>query len=380
MPIPTILTNATLILEEETLNGTLVFDSKGIISIDQGRSKLSEAIDCKEDLVAPGIVEMHTDNLEKHLMPRPRVRWPNPLAAALVHDAQMAAAGVTTVFDAVCAGGHENGNDERKAIFADEIASIGMGREQDLFRIDHYLHLRCELSDPDLVALVEPQRGKDYLKLVSLMDHTPGQRQWRDAAHLRTYLTGTGLTAAQIEHEIHGRREIGTTSSSKNWPLLVDMFANSGIVMASHDDTEEDHVEMAIEAGCHISEFPTTVLAAKAAKHRGLATIGGAPNIVRGGSHSGGVSMRELVKLDLLDGLSSDYVPSSLLQAVQILNAEGLSLPKAFGMVTWKVADMVGLADRARLKPGLRSDIIRIKMIGPTPIVRRVWSAGQIAF
>jgi alpha-D-ribose 1-methylphosphonate 5-triphosphate diphosphatase len=377
----TVLTNARLILEDEEITGTLSCDASGIRAIDHGRSSLPGAIDCEGDLIAPGLVEMHTDNLEKHLVPRPKVRWPNPLAAAIANDAQMAASGITTVFDAVCAGTYENSAGQRKEIFAEEIDAIQMAADQDLFRINHFLHLRCELTDPDLPVLVEAQVGKRILRLVSLMDHTPGHRQWRNIADLRSFMTGKGSNAEEIDAAIEERKQRGLRSVGRNWPLVVEMFRNPGIVLASHDDTTEGHVEEAAASGCTISEFPTTLEAAAKAKEIGLKTIGGAPNIVRGGSHTGGVAMRELLAEGMLDGLSSDYVPASLLQAVPLLRRDpGLALSEAFALITSHVADMVGLSDRGRLAPGKRADLLRLRFIGDTPLVRRVWCGGAIVF
>ena len=213
------------------------------------------------------------------------------------------------------------------------------------------------------------------------MDHTPGQRQWRNAADLERYHTGAGGKSLE-EH----RREVAARMTLAenvpgNWAAMVELFGSRGIPLATHDDTELDHVEAGVRSGARISEFPTTVVAARAAKEAGLATIAGAPNVVRGGSHSGGVSASELARLGLLDGLSSDYVPTSLLQAVRHLAEEdGLGLPRAMALVTANVADMVGLADRGRLRPGLRADVVRFRFAGPTPVVRELWSAGRRAF
>jgi alpha-D-ribose 1-methylphosphonate 5-triphosphate diphosphatase len=377
----TVLTNARIILADEEINGTLSFDAAGIKAIDHGRSSLPQAVDCEGDLVIAGLVEMHTDNLEKHLLPRPKVRWPNPLAAAIANDAQMTASGITTVFDAICIGTYENSVGERKGLFGDEIGAVERGVEQGMFRIEHYLHLRCELTDPDLPSLVEPQVGSPILRLASLMDHTPGHRQWRNLDDLRTYMVGTGRTDAEIESSIAARTDRGLRSVSDNWPVIVDMFRDSGIVLASHDDTTEGHVEEAAASGCTISEFPTTREAAAKAKEMGLKTIGGAPNIVRGGSHSGGVAMQDLVAEGVLDGLSSDYVPASLLQAVRFLAQQaGLPSHQAFALVTRNVADMVGLDDRGRLAPGKRADIVRLRFIDDTPLIRRVWCGGAVVF
>lgn len=377
----TILTNARLILEDEVVTGTIAFDESGIRSVDQGRSSLPEAIDVQGDYVAPGLVEMHTDNMEKHFMPRPKVFWPNGLAAALVHDAQMAAAGVTTVYDAICAGTPFSAKDYRKDIFADVMDALRLGTAENVFRIDHRIHMRCELTSPDLLRDIEPYQDDALVQLVSLMDHTPGQRQWRDLAHLRTYALGNGKTEAEFEEDVVVRQREGTANVGRNWSAVVEMFQSRGIPIATHDDTTIEHVEAGIASGAVISEFPTTVEAAEAAKERGLATIAGAPNVVRGGSHSGGVSVAELAEKDLLDGLSSDYVPASLLQAVlKLHDKHGITLPAAMAKVTWKVADILGLKDRGHLKPGLRADIVRFKALGATPVIATVWSQGRRAF
>lgn len=376
----TILTNARLILENEVVTGTIVFDAKGIRAVDQGLSAMPGAEDIGGDYVAPGLVEMHTDNMEKHFMPRPKVFWPNGLAAAMAHDAQMAAAGVTTVYDAVCAGTPFSSKDYRKDIFRDVMDALEQGKAQGVFRIDHHIHMRCELTSPDLVADIEPYADNPLVRLISLMDHTPGQRQWRNIEHLRTYSLGTGKSEEEFETDLVERsREAANVPS--NWQAVVEMFRQRNIPIATHDDTTIDHVEAGVASGAVISEFPTTVEAATAAKARGLATIAGAPNVVRGGSHSGGVSVSELAERGILDGLSSDYVPSSLLQAVLKLNtASGIALPEAMGMVTWKVSDILGLKDRGHLRPGLRGDLLRFSVVADTPVIKAVWSNGQRAF
>ena len=149
-------------------------------------------MDGEGDFVAPGLVEMHTDNLEKHFVPRPQVFWPNGLAAALAHDAQMAAAGVTTVFDAVCAGTNSGAKDYRRSIFGQMIDAIEEGDAQGVFRIDHRVHIRCELTGAELLDDVMPHADRRLVSLVSLMDHTPGQRQWRNLKDLERFHTGDG--------------------------------------------------------------------------------------------------------------------------------------------------------------------------------------------
>ena len=378
----TILTNATLVLENETRNGTIAFNETGITAIDFSRSSLPSAIDVEGDYVTPGIVEMHTDNMEKHFVPRPGVFWPNGLAAALAHDAQIASAGITTVYDSICAGSVYGVKDYRREIVPKVIQAVEEGVSSGAFRVDHHIHIRCELTGDELVDDVAPFADNPLVRLISLMDHTPGQRQWRNLDNLKRYNLGSGeKSPEQHEEDVAIRMEIGPANMQKNWPVIVEMFGSRGIPIATHDDTTEDDVEAGVRSGAVISEFPTTVIAAEAAKRRGLATIMGAPNVVRGGSHSGGVSAAELATLGLLDGLSSDYVPASLLQAVLKLNADyAIPFADAMAKVTWKVADMVGLSDRGRLVPGKRADILHFKAIGPTPVVRALWSNGARAF
>jgi len=380
--MPTILTNAELILETETRRGTLVFDESGILSVESGTSSAPGAIDCGGDYVSPGLIEMHTDNMEKHFMPRPKVFWPNGLAAALAHDAQMAAAGVTTVFDALCAGAVSGDKDYRRDIFGQVIEAVATGMDEGLFRIEHKIHIRCELTGSSTVEDITPYRDHPLLGLVSLMDHTPGQRQWRNMADLKTYTIGGGeKSESEFDRDVALRLERGPANVAANRPRVIAMFRDRGLPLATHDDTTLADVEDAAACGAVISEFPTTEEAAVAAHRHKLSTILGGPNIVRGGSHSSGVSAALMAEKGLLDGISSDYVPASLLQAVETLTRRhGIALPDAMAKVTWRIADMVGLADRGRLEPGLRADILRFRFAGHTPVVAGSFCAGRRAF
>jgi alpha-D-ribose 1-methylphosphonate 5-triphosphate diphosphatase len=374
------LTNAQLVTEDGVVSGTLTYGPDGITDLQPGTSAVRGAEDAEGDFVVPGLIECHTDNLERHLVPRPGVIWPNSLAGALAHDAQIIASGITTVYDAMCIGGFDDEKDYRPKIIGAMLAAVEEGTAHKLFRAEHRIHLRCETTDPKMMSYMERHPGTAAAALASLMDHTPGQRQWRNLDHYRQFIKGEGRTDAEIEEMI-------ATDMERSKPIVADNFVRAvafckerGIPIASHDDTTAEHVDDAVKAGCTISEFPTTVEAAKAAHVSGMKTVGGAPNVVRGGSHSGGVSMTELARAGLLDVLSSDYVPASLLQAANKLGAGLMPLHEAFGLVTWRAADMLGLADRGRLKPGLRADFVRFRLIGGTPVVRAVTVRGQRVF
>lgn len=375
----TVLTNACLILEDRVEDGTLHIRDGRIAALDTGRSHLPGAVDCGGDYLAPGLIDLHTDALESHFVPRPKVVWPDRRAAALAHDGQTVAAGITTVYDAICAGGFDQAKSVRKELFSVMLEAVEEGAP--LFRADHRIHLRCELTDPTVVDLVEPELGRGRVGLASLMDHTPGARQWRNLDHLRTFLLGIGKTFDDVEEELRDRTERGRAAVPGNFTRLSALLRETDIVLASHDDTTPDHVADARAAGCTISEFPTTLDAAHAAHALGLTTIGGAPNVVRGGSHSGGVAMKDLAASSLLDALASDYVPASLLQAAMVLERQaGVGLPAAMALVTAAPARMAGLDDRGRLATNLRADIVRFRLVETTPVVREVLVAGERVF
>ncbi|HQS09929.1 MAG: phosphonate metabolism protein PhnM [Rhizobiales bacterium 24-66-13] len=374
----TILTHALLVFEDRIAPGTLVVRDGRIHDVGEGRSQLPAAQDCGGDYIAPGLIDLHTDALEGHFVPRPKVIWPDPRAAALAHDGQTVASGITTVFDAICAGGFDQAKSVRRELFTVMLEAVEQGAP--LFRADHHIHLRCELTDPSVLELVEPQLGRERLSLASLMDHTPGTRQWRNVEHLKTFLSGIGKSADEVEQEVLERTERGRAAVAENHSRLAALLRDTGIVLASHDDTVPAHVAMAQDAGCTISEFPTTMDAARAAHAAGLTTIGGAPNVVRGGSHSGGVAMKDLAAAGLLDALASDYVPASLLQGALALTRQGIALPQAMALVTARPARMAGLDDRGRLEAGLRADLLRFRLDGETPVVREVFVEGARVF
>ncbi|MDI4664588.1 alpha-D-ribose 1-methylphosphonate 5-triphosphate diphosphatase [Xanthobacter autotrophicus] len=375
----TVFTNARLILDDAVIDGTVTVRDGVIAAVDAGRAHAPSAVDCEGDYLSAGIVDLHTDALEGHFVPRPKVFWPDARAAALAHDGQTVASGITTVFDAICAGGFDQAKAERRELFELMLDAVEGGA--GLFRADHLVHLRCEMTDPDLLALVEPALERGTLAFASLMDHTPGARQWRNVDVLRGFLLGIGKEADEAEREIAERTARGRSNVERNFAPLVEMLAATGLVRASHDDTTGEHVRLAREAGCTVSEFPTTREAAAAAREAGLSTIGGAPNVVRGGSHSGGVAMGALAGEGLVDALASDYVPASLLQAAARLHfADGLPLERAMALVTRNPARMAGLADRGRLAEGLRADLLRFRMVEMTPVVRHVTVEGERVF
>ncbi len=369
--------NARIVLEHETIRGSLHVQGGRIAAIAEGPCDLPGAVDLEGDWLIPGLVELHTDNLERCFEPRPKVSWPAE-AAILAHDGQMALSGVTTVCDAVCVGFYDD-KQARLALLSQSLRAIEQARDKDALACDHFLHLRLEITDPNVIPLTEPLVDEPSLVIISFMDHTPGQRQWQDIGKYRQFQMGrSGKTAAEFEAMLAQRVQEQELYAERHKRELLALFAHRDLVKASHDDTTAGHVEEAVRDGVTVSEFPTTMEAARAAKRHGLVTVMGAPNLVLGGSHSGNVSAGELAEEGLLDCFSSDYVPTSLLNAAFLMHhRHGRPIEDAVATVTSTPAGVLGLADRGRIGVGLRADLVRVREVGRAVRAAGVWKEGR---
>jgi alpha-D-ribose 1-methylphosphonate 5-triphosphate diphosphatase len=373
-----ILTNARLVLRDRVVEGTLATRGDVITGLSEGRSRLASAIDCEGDFVIPGLIELHTDNLERHVTPRPSTQWPCD-AAVMGHDREIAAAGITTVFNAICVG-EVHSRTARVQLLGEMSDAVEEQMADGALKADHYFHWRCEVSYHGMIELLEPLMEYKRLRLLSVMDHTPGQRQFTDLNRYREYYQGKfGMTDEELQAFIVQREEDQRNHSVRNRAAVVAFAHQRGLKLASHDDATLPHVEEALRDGMAISEFPTTFEAARASHSAGLRVLMGAPNIVRGQSHSGNVSARELGRSGVLDILSSDYVPGSLLYGALLLNewADNLTLPEAVATVTLNPARAVGLEDRGEIAIGLRGDLVRFRKTKRAPVIRDVWRGGK---
>ncbi|MFZ5731874.1 MAG: alpha-D-ribose 1-methylphosphonate 5-triphosphate diphosphatase [Pseudomonadota bacterium] len=376
---PTLLTNARVVLADRVIEqGWIAFHNGKIAEIGEGRAP-ERGEDMAGDLVMPGLIELHTDHLEAHYVPRPKVYW-DPIAAVVSYDGQLATSGITTVLDSLRVWREEGAEDVdgRAGLLA---AAISTARDGNLLRADHFLHLRCEIPMPSVVEEASELIGRPDIRLMSLMDHTPGQRQFRDEGKLRDYYRGKGAgkTDAELDALFAQRFAYQKTYAEKNMREIVAMAHRHNIPLASHDDTTEENVTDAIRDRVAVAEFPTTIAAARALHQAGIGILMGAPNVVRGGSHSGNIAAIDLAREGLLDILSSDYIPSSLLMGgLQLArDVPGIDLAAAVRTVTKAPANAVGLTDRGDIAVGRRADIIRVHEAGNVPVVRSVWREGQ---
>jgi alpha-D-ribose 1-methylphosphonate 5-triphosphate diphosphatase len=374
-----VLGNARVVLADRVLEpGWVAVEHGAVAAFGEGPAPAG-AVDAGGDVIMPGLIELHTDHIEAHYMPRPKVYW-DPVAAVVSYDAQLATCGITTVLDSLRVWREEGISDVggEAAILADAIAAA---RDADMLRCSHFLHLRCEVPMPDVVEEAKALIDRPEVRLVSLMDHTPGQRQFRDADKLRTYYRSKsgGLTDAELDVLFAERHAFAERHSAVNYRAVVALARARGARLASHDDTTLEHVAQSIADQVAIAEFPTTLEAARASHAAGIRVLMGAPNLVRGSSHSGNVGTAELAREGLLDVLSSDYMPASLLMAAfrlpQVVPA--IDLPQAVRTVTLTPAEAVGLDDRGEIAAGKRADLLRVRVTRDIPVVRAVWRAGE---
>src|SRR3954454_15264482 len=295
-----VLGNARIVLADRVIErGWIAFVDGRIAEVGEGGGPAGSE-DAAGDLIMPGLIELHTDHLEAHYVPRPKVFW-DPIAAVVSYDGQLATSGITTVLDSLRVW-REDGAEEvdgRAGVLAEAIASA---RDANLLRAEHFLHLRCEIPMPSVVEEAKELVGRPDVRLMSLMDHTPGQRQFRDEGKLRDYYRGKGggRTDAQLDALFAQRFAFQKAYAATNLREIVALAHAHAIPLASHDDTTTENVSDAIRDRIAVAEFPTTLEAARGLHEAGIGILMGAPNVVRGGSHSGNIAAVDLAHDGLL--------------------------------------------------------------------------------
>lgn len=373
-----VLADARIVLRDRVIeNGWLALEGDRIAEVGEGRAP-EGATSLAGDMLIPGLIELHTDHLESHIQPRPKVHWPID-AALQSYDLQIAGSGITTVYDCLRVGVDADNEDEAGDRVIAVAEAIGRAAAAGILRAEHHTHLRCEVCSHDVIVALDRFLARCPAALISIMDHTPGQRQFRDLEKLRTYYRGKlSMSESELEAFFAERIALHEANADTHRRAIVERAHKAGIALASHDDTTLEHVAESLADGVAIAEFPTTAEAAKASTEGAIAVMMGAPNIIRGGSHSGNVAAVELAEAGTLDVLSSDYVPASLLHAAFELPrlVPRISLPDAVATVTANPAAAAGLDDRGEIAVGSRADLVRIAEAS-VPVVRAVWRGGR---
>ncbi|WP_101951011.1 alpha-D-ribose 1-methylphosphonate 5-triphosphate diphosphatase [Mycobacterium sp. 3519A] len=373
-----VLGHVRAVLPDRVLDDALVAVRGGLIAaVEPHRPGVQADVDGEGLLCIPGLVDTHSDGLEKERLPRPGAELPLDFAL-LSFEAKLRAAAVTTVFHGT---GFENSFGRgvpRTVEGAQQVCAAIDARAADGL-VDHRLLYRLDVRSADGLRALQ-ERLADITSqqvLVSHEDHTPGIGQYADRRYYERYIVGTrGFSQEEaVEHvdELIAERDsrLGLRDATMSW--LSEQAGAGRIRLLGHDLTSAAEVEELVGRGGAVAEFPTTVEAAEAARERGLPVVMGAPNVLRGSSHNGNASARELVGRGLVTSIASDYLPSGLLAAVFALEGDGLlALPAAIGLVTAGPADVAGITDRGRLQPGLRADIALIATGPLWPVVHSV--------
>lgn len=374
----TILKNAKIVQPDQVFEGSVVIEGNRIIEIKKDSNPmLSEGIDLGGQWLIPGVIDTHTDYLEKEIAPRPSSEFPIDLAFHYM-DVRAISSGLTTVLGAIRV------SEERKTsgtiwrrdgiALAEEyerLAPISLAR--------HYLHVRWDTNFEGAEERIEKLRKFSRVGNIVYNEDIPGQRQFRDLNEIaRKWSDRKGITKEEALAELHERIE--KNSKINNRPLVKEAFGGK-IAIGSHDDTTEEHVIEAKEMGATFSEMPTTIEAARKAKELGLWVTMGAPNYYRGGSHCGNLSCHEALAENLVDILCSDYHFPSMLGCLVKLIQAGDPISHAVNLMTLNAAKSLGWDDRlGSIEEGKIADLVCFRPEKTFGFVTKVWVDGELHF
>ncbi|MQY42530.1 alpha-D-ribose 1-methylphosphonate 5-triphosphate diphosphatase [Epibacterium sp. SM1969] len=359
----------------------------GALRLEEGRiAEIRETSGSATHTVYPGFVDMHGDMIELELEPRPGVDF--PMEVAVTHlDARLAAAGVTTAYAGVSFSRNAKDGDRRSYTHTSQIIRA-LKAHQNGLRVDHRVHARFDITFTAAIETLEGLLNSGSVDLVSVMDHTPGQGQYRDLERLIAYRTRGGKVSAeearsQIQHSIDSA--VSTEEIHANLLTVSRLCKAHGIAVASHDDDTVEKANLMADIGAVISEFPVTMDAAKVAAERGMMTAMGAPNAMRGQSYSGNLSARDAHAAGLLQILAADYHPAAILPAIKCLaDTDPDGLAGAVRLASANPAQALGLTDRGEIAVGKRADLVlenaRGKIVTTLREGEAIFSDGSMEF
>ena len=369
------LTGARVVLPDTVIeDGTVLIEDDIIAAINPDSGNGAQTIDLSGKTLIPGMIDLHCDALEKEVEPRPNVHFPLDFACAQA-DKRNAAAGITTVYHALSFANEELG--VRNNDFAASVArAVHEWNPHGL--VDNRVHCRYEVTDPTAPNILLELMAADEMHLLSVMDHSPGQGQFKDIAAFRDYLARTyKKTEAELDTLMQNKlaQAEGAMDRIKH---LISAAKQRNIHIASHDDDTPEKVETLHAMGVCISEFPINLESARAAHSRGMCTVFGAPNILRGKSQSGSVRALDAVIAGVADCLCADYHPATLIVAVfRLPELTDISLAQALRLVSANPAQAAGLTDRGEIAVGKRADLVSVAHINGLVQANRVYCAGK---
>lgn len=371
------INNAKVVTPERVVEGASIILEEGrIAGVSRRPERSGETLDAAGRYVLPGIVDLHSDAVEKQLEPRPGITLPEELTF-IEMDRYFASSGITTGFHAISFMEDRNRSISRGRKLCDMISQFGPEGS-----VRHELHLRCELPEEGSLEVIEDLVRSRPVKIVSMMDHTPGQGQFRDLEWFRRYWRDDiGMDESQISAAIAEAEDGEYRLAFDRVERIARIARENGATLASHDDDTEDRVEMLAGQGINVSEFPVTAGAARRAQELGLTVCMGAPNALRGTSSGGNLSALEAIEAGLVDALCSDYYPPSMLQAAfKLAREKALELPAAVGLISRGPARAAGLPERGEIREGAAADLLLVGEWFGLPAVTRSIVGGNGVF
>ncbi len=374
----TYLTHARVVLPDRVLEDSAVLIDDGrIVAIEPAGARADREIDLCGQTLLPGLIDLHCDAIEKEAEPRSRVLFPLDFAVAQV-DRRNAAAGITTPYHALSFANSEWGVRNNQTA-AEVVRTVRAFRQHSL--VDNRVHCRYEVTDATSVDVLRALMDEGAVDLLSVMDHSPGQGQFKTLESYLQYMMGNHAMSREQAEEAAQAKTRAKDGAVARVEALLSHAQGLGIPTASHDDDSIHRIATMRNLGVAMSEFPITLDTARAAVSCGLPTILGAPNVLRGQSQSGSMRAIDAIRAGVASCLCSDYQPSALIAAAFTVEAQtDLTLPQAVALVTLNPAQACGLSDRGRIAPGLRADLVAVAQVGTQPLISHTWSAGRLVF
>ncbi|MVW79594.1 alpha-D-ribose 1-methylphosphonate 5-triphosphate diphosphatase [Bordetella sp. 02P26C-1] len=372
------LTHARIVLPDSVLEDSALLIEDGFIkAIEPQTVRGATMLDMRGQTLLPGLIDVHCDAIEKEAEPRSKVLFPLDFAVAQV-DRRNAAAGIMTPYHALSFSNSEWGvrNNETAARV---VRAIRAFRGQGL--VDNRVHCRYEITDAAALPVLERLLEEGAVDLLSVMDHSPGQGQFKSLESYVQYMMGNHAYSRDEAEQVAREKLQSRDGAAERVKVLLAHAQGRGVPTASHDDDTVQRVVAMRSLGVSMSEFPINLDTAKAAVSCGLPTVLGAPNILRGQSQSGSMRAIDAVRAGVAGILCSDYQPSTLIAAAFLVAAHtDLTLPQAVALVTANPADACRLNDRGRVAVGLRADLVAVTLLRDLPMVTHAWSAGRLVF
>jgi len=366
------LSDISIVLPDRLIQNGAVRVQDGLIA-EISERPVKDSVRAPRHRLFPGFIDMHGDMIELELEPRPRVDF--PMEVAIGHlDARLAASGVTTAYAGVSFSRTAKDNERRSFEHTSQIIRALKDNIERL-RVDHRIHARFDVTYTDAIAALDGLLSSGAVDLVSVMDHTPGQGQYRDLEKLIAYRShgqGVSMEEARVQIEERIAASVPADQVLNNLERVSRLCQSHGVAMASHDDDTVAKANLMADIGAVISEFPVTIEAAEAAAARGLMIAMGAPNAMRGQSYSGNLSARDAHAAGLLSILAADYHPAAILPAIMAMAEQDPNgLAGAARLATANPAKALGLTDRGDITVGKRADLVLIDPDGHVALTLR---------